>query len=193
MKLKRPTVLLIVAFSLAGCIGGAPSAVYVMSPARDSKQTQTTDANMPAFQVETASLPSFLDNSDILVRRGPYVLDASSTGRWGERLSLGITHALSADLTKKLPGYRVSLERSETPTSLRLQLEVDSFDVYPDGHCVLAASWTFVQKSGTSPPAFGRGVFTTPASLAQHAGDEELVSAMAQTIAELADAIVGSM
>jgi len=186
-------LLLGVAFSLAGCIGGPASAVYVMSQARDLQQTQTANANMPALQVETASLPSFLDNSDILVRRGPYVLDASSTGHWGERLSLGITHALSADLTQKLPGYRVSLERSDIPTSMRLQLEVDSFDVYPDGHCVLAASWTFVQKSGTTPPASGRGVFTTPASPAQHVGDEELVSAMAGTIAELADAIVGSM
>jgi uncharacterized lipoprotein YmbA len=193
MKLKRPLVLLGVAFSVPGCIGGPASVVYVMSPSMDSQQTQTTDANMPALQVETASLPSFLDNSDILIRRGPYVLDASSTGHWGERLSLGITHALRADLTRKLPGYRVSLERSETPTSLRLQLEVDSFDVYPDGHCVLAASWSIVQKSGTTPPAFGRGVFTAPASPAQHAGDEELVNAMAGAIAQLADAIVGSM
>ena len=193
MKLKRPLVLLGVAFAVPGCIGGPASVVYVMSPSMDSQQTQTTDAYMPALQVEPASLPSFLDNSDILIRRGPYVLDASSTGHWGERLSLGITHALRADLTRKLPAHRVSLERSETPTSLRLQLEVDSFDVYPDGHCVLAASWSIVQKSGTTPPAFGRGVFTTPASPAQHAGDEELVNAMAGAIAQLADAIVGSM
>jgi uncharacterized lipoprotein YmbA len=193
MKLLRPVCLMGMTFSIICCVGGPAPQVYVMTAAGDSKQAQTTDASIPALQVETASLPAFLDNSDILVRRGPYALDASSTGHWGERLSLGITHALSADLTQKLPGYRVSLGRSESPAGLRLQLEVDSFDVYPDGHCVMAANWTIVQKSGIKPPAFGRGVFATPASAENHAADAELVSAMARAVGQLADAIVASM
>jgi uncharacterized lipoprotein YmbA len=148
---------------------------------------------MPALQVETASLPAFLDNNDILVRDGRYALDSSRTGHWGERLSLGITHTLAADLTRKLPGYRVSLRRSDAPAGRRLQVEVESFDVYPDGRCVLMASWSVVQKSGVAPANIGRGVFATPALRVNHADDEQLVSAMAGTIDQLADAIAGSM
>ena len=193
MKFLRPVCLMGMTFSIICCVGGPAPQVYVMTAAGDSKQAQTTDASIPALQVETASLPAFLDNSDILVRRGPYALDSRSTAQWGERLSLGITHALSADLTKRLPAYRVSLERSETPASLRLQLEVDSFDVFPDGHCILTANWTIVAKSGLTHPASSRGVFVTPNSRANHVSDAELVSAMAGTIAQLADAIVSSM
>ena len=189
----RPLSLMVVTLLSAGCMGGPVSRVYVMTRASASDQTTTTDGTKPALQVEIASLPAFLDNSDILVRSGPFTLDSSSTGHWGERLSLGLTHALAADLERKLPGYRVSLERSDTPAGRRLQLEVDSFDVYPDGHCILAASWAVVQKSGAAAPVFGRGVFATPASGANPADDGVLVRAMAGTIAQLADAIVGSL
>jgi uncharacterized lipoprotein YmbA len=189
----RPLCLLGVALTSCGCFGGPASRAYVLSVASDSAPAQATAANFPSLQVTTAALPSFLDNSDILVRHGPHALDSSPTGHWGERLSLGITHALAADLSQKLPGYRVSLARSETPSGRRLQLEVDSFDVYPDGHCVLAASWAIVQKSGDAPVTLGQGVFTTPAAGVNHAADEELVSAMADTISQLADAIGSTM
>jgi hypothetical protein len=89
------------------------------------------------------------------------------------------------------------------PNGRRLQVEVDSLDVYPDGHCVLAASWSVVAASGATvsdagasgaaPPAFGRGVFVTPASSSSHADDEEIVRAMAEATAELADAILASL
>jgi uncharacterized lipoprotein YmbA len=189
----QPFFLAGIALLSAGCIGGPSPRVYVMSEASDFRQTRTTDARLPVLQVETGSLPSFLDNSDIIVRRGPHALDSSSTGHWGERLSLGITHALAADLSRRLPGYRISLERSRAPAGRRLQFEVDAFDVYPDGHCVLAASWAIVQKSGIAPASFGQGVFATPASGVNHVKDKELVGAMAGTISQLADAIAGTM
>jgi uncharacterized lipoprotein YmbA len=201
--LLRPLGLFGVALLSTGCISGPESTVFVMSGPLAARSTTATDGDMPSVQVATVSLPAFLDNDDILVRHGPYALDASKTGHWGERLSLGLTHALAADLTRKLPGVRVGLERSLAPSGRRLQVEVDSFDVYPDGHCVLAANWSVVAASGAAvsdagasgaaPPAFGRGVFATPASGRSPADDEEIVRAMAQATAELADAILASL
>jgi uncharacterized lipoprotein YmbA len=186
-------MLLGVAFLSIGCSGGPARRVYVMSTAITAGQTTISDADLPALQVETVALPSFLDNSSILIRQGHYVLDSSRTGRWGERLSLGITHTLAADLTQLLPAFRVSLERSQAARSRRLDVEVDSFDVDADGHCVLTASWSIVQKSGVVAPVFGHGVFDTPAPAAAHADDQQIVRAMAGATAQLANAIARSL
>ena len=189
----RRLCLLGAALMAGGCMGGPASQIYVMSTAAVAERTAMTDGSIPALQVELATLPAFLDNSDILVRRGPHALDSSSTGRWGERLSSGITHALAADLARRLPGYRVMLGPPETAAGSRLRLEVDSFDVQPDGRCVLAASWAIVQRAGAAPPAVGRGVFATPAAGVSHVDDGVLVRAMAATVAQLADAIAGTL
>jgi uncharacterized lipoprotein YmbA len=179
---------------MTACSSGPPLRTFVLTPPlAPTALSPTTASPTERIVIRRVLVPDYLDTTDILIRHGAYALDSSRTGRWGERLSLGITHALSADLMQKLPAYRIELGQSETPDSLRLQLEVDSFDVYPDGHCVLAANWTIVQKSGIKPPAFGRGVFATPASAENHVADAELVSAIASTVAQLADAIVGSL
>jgi uncharacterized lipoprotein YmbA len=189
----RPLILLSLALLSIGCFGGPARRVYVMSQAINTGQPTISDVDLPTLQVETASLPSFLDSTSILVRQGPYALDSSATGRWGERLSLGITHTLAADLAHLLPGFRVSLQRSQAATSRRLDVEVDSFDVFADGHCVLTASWSIVEKSGVVAPVFGHGVFDTPASAAIHADDQQIVRAMAGVTGLLANAIARSL
>jgi uncharacterized lipoprotein YmbA len=185
----RGLVLLLVTVIATSCIGGPTSRVYVMSAPIASEQTTTSQGSAPTLQVETASLPAFLDNNDILVRRGPYALESSQTGHWGERLSLGITHALAADLGRRLPGYTVGMGPPHAPGDRRLRVEVDSFDVYPDGHCVLSASWSVHQKSASGLPTVGHGLFATPASAVAHADDEQLIRSMSTTVNQLADAI----
>ena len=186
--MPRAWKLIAVVLSLTGCVGGAVSQRYVLS-----EPVALSAAGMTFLQVEPASLPAYLDNASILVRRGSYALVSSRTGHWGERLSLGITHALGADLARKLPAYRVGFERAAAPGGIRLQLDVDSFDLYPDGHCVLAAGWAVVQKSGAAPSAVGQGVFEIPASKVVKVDDEVLVAAMAGAIGQLADAIAATL
>jgi uncharacterized lipoprotein YmbA len=191
--LPRPLILLGLALLSIGCFGGAPRRVYVLSTALTAGQSTISDVELPALQVETVSLPSFLDNTSILVRQGTYALESSRTGRWGERLSLGITHTLAADLAPLLPGFRLSSQRSQAAASRRLEVEVDSFDVFADGHCVLTASWSIVEKSGVVSPVSGHGVFETPTSAATHADDPQIVRAMAAATGQLANAIARSL
>jgi uncharacterized lipoprotein YmbA len=157
----------------------------------------SNDLAAAVLQVEVVALPAYLDNTDILLRRGPHRLESVPTGHWGERLSLGLTHALAAELTDKLPRIRVVLERPESRTVRVLRVSVASFDVFPDGHCVLVAEWVIVEKAPAEAslpaPVLGGGTFVTP-PLAQVPPDvAALVAAMSAAVARLADGIVATL
>jgi len=181
------------------CWGGPRSQTYVMSTATTVADIAVNRAEVPALhevpdlQVEMVLLPAYLDNTEILLRLGPHRLEATPMGHWGERLSLGITHALANDLSGELPQYRVSLQRTEAPAGRRLRVSVDTFDVFPDGHCVLVAEWATVAKSGAGAPLLGRGTYVTPPLAMAHPDDAALVAAMSAAIAELAAGVARSL
>jgi hypothetical protein len=163
----------------------------------------SNDLAAAVLQVEVVALPAYLDNTDILLRRGPHRLESVPTGHWGERLSLGLTHAIAAELTDKLPGIRVALERPESPTARLLRVNVASFDVFPDGHCVVVAEWAIVDKfasgaAGTAGasaplPVLGGGTFATPPLPQAHPDVAALVGAMSTAVELLADGIVATL
>jgi len=189
----RRLLLLGATLSTAGCLGGPHSQTYVLSAATAVPATAAEDPVTAVLQVEVVALPAYLDSTDILLRRGAHRLESMPLGHWGERLSLGITHALAADLADKLPQYRVVLHRSETPTARLLRVTVDTLDVFPDGHCVLVADWAIAEKSRGSPPVLGRGTFVTP-PLAQAKPDvAALVAAISAAVAGLADGVVSTL
>jgi len=157
----------------------------------------SNDLAAGVLQVEVVALPAYLDNTDILLRRGPHRLESVPSGHWGERLSLGLTQALAAELTDKLPRIRVVLERPESRTVRLLRVSVASFDVFADGHTVLVAEWTVVDKpragASASAPVFGDGTFVTPPLSQVHPDVAALVDAMSAAVARLADGIVATL
>jgi len=175
------------------CFGGARRQIYVLTAATIVPNVAAYPPEVPALQVEMVLVPAYLDNTEILLRLGPHRLETAPLAHWGERLSLGLTHALAADLNATLPQYRVSLQRTESPAVRLLRVAVDTFDVFPDGHCVLVAEWTIVEKSGAPAPVLGRGTYVTPPLAIAHPDAAALVGAMSAAVAELADAVVGSL
>jgi hypothetical protein len=148
-------------------------------------------------QVQNVLLPDYLDTEDILTRDNAHELQSSASGRWGERLSAGMTHALSARLASRLPEYRVEPARPTDRLAPQILVDVDAFDVWRDGRCMLRASWTIVQPGvgpgvgpGAAPPVTGGQVFFTPSGPASAAGDQAVVTGMAATVQKLADALV---
>ena len=192
----RQALFLAATLGTAGCLGGPHSQTFVMSGATAPAAIPAIPANEQAsavLQVEVVGLPAYLDTTDILLRRGAHRLESLPLGHWGERLSLGITHSLAADLTDKLPLYRVVLHRSEAPSARLLRVNVDTFDVFPDGHCVVVADWAIVEKSRGPAAVLGQGTFVTP-PLAQAKPDAAaLVAAMSAAVAGLAEGVVGTL
>ncbi len=169
-RLGLATVLL-----LAGCASN-PQRLFVLSPPAEPRQAVSPETTRPEFYLRPVVVPDFLDTTDILLRRGPNEITPSPTGRWGERLSDGITQALAAAL-----GAPVMLDPAATGSARQIVVTVEAFDVQPNGACVLTAHWTIGN-------ARGRATVVT-AGAAGPVDDAAIAAAMSATVVRLADAI----
>jgi len=92
---------------LLGCSSSPPPSVYVLSAMANPVPGAGSEAGRPVLDLKPVTLPDYLDTTDIFLRDGQNELKSSRTGRWGERLSVGIGRALSEDLTARMPGIEV--------------------------------------------------------------------------------------
>jgi len=172
-----------------GCSSGPPQRTFLLDAPLQGAAYPTQAVGEPVVQVQTVMLPEYLDTEDILLRDSTHELQVSANGRWGERLSAGMTHALTAALVTRLPAYLVEPAGPTDRLARRILVDVDAFDVWRDGRCALSARWTILQPGAGSVPIPRRGVFVTPAVKPSAAGDATVVAAMAATIDQLADAL----
>jgi uncharacterized protein len=165
---------------------------YSMVRADDNPTQAESGTQRPAIQLQRVLIPDYLDTTDILLRVGTHELHESATGRFAERLSLGVTHALRADLTSRLPRYAIAPPQSGGGSMRQILVNVDVFDVWPNGRCVLVADWTILDADRRTLLSADRGTFTTAAAGADP-GDGALVTAMADAVRQLADRIASSV
>jgi uncharacterized lipoprotein YmbA len=147
-------------------------------------------ASKPNLEVRRILVPDYLDSTDILMRSGSDEVKASATGRWGERLSLGLTHALGADLAPRMPQYTIVQDGSSNPQR-QLRVTITALDLWKNGRCVLAANWSIVGQDSSIPVTSGSGTFDSLNAVGTAiVTDASLVEAVARTLGELADSIV---
>jgi uncharacterized lipoprotein YmbA len=183
----------------AACSSGPPRRIYLLTPPIDPTAPTTTTSPSPTggpaapkqlLEVRRVLVPDYLDNADILMRLGSDEVKASSSGRWGERLSLGLTHAIGADLAARLPQYSIVQDGSSNPER-QLRITITALDLWRNGRCVLSANWSIVDQDSSIPVTSGSGMFDSPsAGGATNATDANLVEAVARSLAKLADRIV---
>ena len=174
---------------VAGCTSGRPRQIYVLTDAVDTPMDNKAAVGRTELQLERVMVPDYLDTTEILSRAGEHELQSSASGRWAERLSLGIMHALWADLAIRLPQDRVVFARAPEKSAEQILVNVDAFDVWPNGHCVLAANWTILATDRTVVLATGRGTFVVPPDRSSKPSDGAVVSAMAEALRQLAESI----
>jgi uncharacterized protein len=186
---------------LTGCASSPLPRTYVLGTPAEPVAGVHNEAGRPVVELPTVGLPDYLDGSDILVRNGRNELTASATGRWGERLSLGITHALEADLARRLPGDLVThtpvpAQSAQGQSARSVLVNIDAFDVRPDGRCVLSARWTIPGNDRQPAAIIQQGTFVTLAeskAAAEPLTDAGIVSAMAAAVDQLADRIAADL
>lgn len=174
---------------ISGCSAGPAQRTFLLDAPLPAAASQGSAAAGPAVQVQSVSLPDYLDTEEILTRDGAHELKASVSGRWGERLSAGMTQALTAALLSRLPAYQLEPARPTDRLARQILVDVAAFDVWRDGRCALSASWTILQPGTRAVQLNRRQVFLTPSPRTGPAGDTAVVTAMAATIDQLADAI----
>jgi uncharacterized lipoprotein YmbA len=185
---------------LAGCAAPPLPRIYVLSTPTSPVADVVNEAGRPVVELPTVALPDYLDSTDILLRDGQNELKPSQTGRWGERLSLGITHALEVSLARRLPGVLVTHSAMPGQPAVSLLVNVEAFDVHPDGQCVLTARWMIPGDDGQAATISQQGTFVTKAAGSAGAAgapaalsDAAIVSAMAAAVDQLADRIAMSL
>ncbi len=172
-----------------GCLGvaacslpGPPPTAYVLGNLPPARATTLSQTAMPVVEVKRVQIPDYLDTTDIVERRGNELIP-SSTGRWGERLSLGMTRALTASLSARLPGFVVTASAVSRPAR-QVLVDVATFEVTPDHQILLVAQWTVV--GGASHQA----QLAEQMSLVEEVsgdGDGAVVAAMSRAVDALAD------
>ncbi len=197
MKSRLALAALIV---LAGCSSSPVPNTYVLSTPVAPVAGVRNETGRPVLELPTVALPDYLDTTDLLLRDGQNELKASTTARWGERLSVGITHALRAELARRLPGMTVVQTPLSGQATQRVLVDVDAFDVLPDGRCVLTAKWTVPGADPASPAITERGTFVTRAAVSPATAggkatlsDAAIVAAMEAAVDQLGDRIAISV
>jgi uncharacterized lipoprotein YmbA len=139
--------------------------------------------------VRRVHVPDYLDTTDIVTRDGRDEIRVSATGRWAERLSEGLTDVLAADLATRLPPDTVVLDASSNARR-QLFINVNSLDLWPDGRCVMAATWSIVDHDAPRAVVTGSGTFdASPLGTLPGVGDAHLVEAVSRTVGKLAGSI----
>jgi uncharacterized lipoprotein YmbA len=180
----------------AACSSGAPRRIYVLTPpiepAARTTPAPADDSVAPKqlLELRRILIPDYLDSTDILTRRGNDEVKASTTGRWGERLSQGLTHAMAADLAARMPQVGI-VQDGSSGARQQLRITINALDLWPDGRCVLAASWSIVDQDNAIPVTNGSGTFDSLDEGGTAAvSDANQVDAVTRTIGKLADRIV---
>jgi uncharacterized protein len=176
----------------AGCASHPSRNIYVLNSASNSAVSAAGANAAPVLQLERVLVPDYLDTTDILLRIDEHELQASRSGHWGERLSVGIAHALRADLADRLPKEMVLLGRSADRSARQILVTVDAFDVWADGHCILKANWS-LETENRAVIKNGHGTFTVPVASGATGGDGAIVSSMANAVSQLADSIASTV
>jgi uncharacterized lipoprotein YmbA len=143
------------------------------------------EAGLIHIELRPVAVPDYLDTTDIVRRTASNEVTTSSTGRWGERLSLGITRALALDLARQLPQMVIE-SRSAYEPSRRLFVDVERFDIGEDGRCTLTARWRVANSGGKDKPDSEQGTFIETSTAKTDAAE---ASAMTAAIDHLAGQI----
>ncbi len=180
--LTLPTLL-----TLTACGGGPAESLFLLG--HPAEAPVGAAPGTPPLMVRTAIVPDYLDTGDIVRRGAGNQITVSTGGRWGERLSLGITDALAAALALRLPGRTVTTLAPTESGGLTLSLDVTAFEIGADGPCRFSARWKLV-GAGASPDT---GSEFSVAEDATPGDDASAAAAMTRAIDRLAATIATTL
>ena len=176
---------------LTACGSGDPPAVtYVLGPPPSMHASVEPLIGRPAVEVKPVLLPDYLDVSDLMVRRSDNVVAPSSTGRWGERLSVGVTRALTLDLQQRLPSADVTSIAPLHRAALQVLVEVEAFEPRAEGAVVLMARWQVVDAASGGLLA-GERVSLTEQSMGN--SDAAMAAGMSRAVDEFATPVAAAV
>jgi len=190
---RRGLALASTTLCLWGCGTFPLPRVYVLGDPSPSTPGVADEAGLPHIELKTVTVPDYVDTTDIIRRSGSNAVIASTTGQWGERVSLGVTRALATDLARKLPNIIIE-SRSVYEPSRRLLVNVERFEIDEDGLCTLTARWRLTSPDDKVQSNSERGTFVAAAtSKTDAAAAVAMTSAIDQFASQIAVGVKASI
>jgi uncharacterized lipoprotein YmbA len=170
---------------LLGACAAPPLTLYTLgTPPAGSEASPLGKAPL-VIAVGRVTIPDELDTEDIVVRDGS-TLRRSSRGRWGSRLSLGITDRLTERLAQRFK-QAVVTDRplTETPSE-RVLVNIARLDVTASGTATVDANWVVVPRETGQPVRRDRTQISVTGPVAT---DQDVVTLLGVAVDQLAAAI----
>ncbi|SEH25923.1 PqiC family protein [Magnetospirillum fulvum] len=174
--------------ALAGCGLHPPPRTFVIGDPPPSNPARHSQTGFATIELKKVTVPDYLDSTDILRRIGPHELTPSPSGRWGERLSLGLTDALTAAVSRQLPNRMVTNHPIAAPL-WRIAVDVERIDIH-DTICVLSARWSITGQENAKKSSWEHATFSESAATMD---DPAIAAAMTKIVNDLADRIVAEL
>lgn len=168
----------------AACGSAPPPALYVLGTAPAPVVAATPQARLPVVEVKPVGIPDYLDTTDLLVRHDGGQMMPSQTGRWGERLSAGVTRALAAGLAARLSRMAVTATPPIERPARQVLVDLESFEARADGEVVLVARWAVTDGGAHQRLASERVSLTERVA---GTGDAAVVAAMTAVTEQFTD------
>jgi uncharacterized lipoprotein YmbA len=188
MTLSLPRVLTLVGVALLlwGCGTFRLPTIYALGEPGRPTPGVIDETGLPHIELPTVTVPDDLDTTDIIRRTASNTVTPSATGVWNERLSLGITRALTTDLTGRLPNMVIDSRAGYEP-SRRLLVDIERFEIGADGQCTLTARWRVTAAGDKRQPNSEQGTFVeTSTSRTDAAEALAMTSAIDQLASQIA-------
>ncbi|MBS0639374.1 MAG: membrane integrity-associated transporter subunit PqiC [Proteobacteria bacterium] len=169
------------ALALAGC-AGPPLSTYTLSLPPSPAAEAPLGPAPKVIAVSRVVLQSDMDGTDMILRDGS-VLRRSLTGRWGSRLSVGMTDRLTERLAARYPRAVVTTTPLTDAPTVSIRVTVGRFDIDTAGNAVLEAAWLIVPANPKLPVRQDRTRITLQAPVAT---DQDVVDVTGALVDRLA-------
>ena len=172
--------LAVTGFLLSGC-SSAPLRFYTLGAPAIEGASLPLRANTPVLTVDPVLIPDYLDNQDMIIRKGG-LLDRSPNSRWASRLSRGITDLMTAQLSQAKPSIFITSHPSTATPATRLSVVITRLDITSEGHGTLEADWSFIPSEEQKPIVRHRAVFSTQGQSTTDAGNAALTHSLVEQL-----------
>ena len=172
---------------------GAPTGCSFLKPAQSTARyyvltpvaAAQPGSGSSAVGLGQVTLPAYLFNTSMAIRKGTNEVEYSESAIWAERLDTGFQRVLAADLAMVLPTDQVRMsawQRDEV--SAEVYLTIEQFDVDAAGKGVLIARWRVLSPGGEKQLKAGTARLSREGP-APSAGSSGAVATLSELVADL--------
>lgn len=190
-----PTILMIVAIFLAGCLGRSQSPrFYALSPIQEDQtiSKRKNPAQNAVIGIGPVKLADYLDQSELITRTSDNQLVKAEYDRWVGSVKDNFINVLADNIGLLLPTERIYLYpwRTSVPLDYQVVVEVVRFDGRLGDAAWLVARWSIFGGPEKKLLKMNRFNLRQPVTGADYAA---LVAAQSQTLGQLSQEIAAAI